>query len=158
MFAPFFSFLEAKETPNFNFEDFCNSREGSSIKSLFKELKSLPFFSTAYAKIVQNSAISIDTDFDFYSAFVSIVLDEKGLAYPNLLKALIPFFVDEQGVQWTAFEAQLLESLQLRDTNPATPIHLTIDTEYKRLFETAEDHFRTKLNLEQTTESNAEYS
>ena len=158
MFAPFFAFLEAKEGPNFNFEDFCNTMERSSIKSLFNELKRLPFYSTTYAKIVQDSAISIDTDFDFFTAFVSIVLDEKGLAYPNLPKALIPFFVDEQGNQWTAFEAQLLEGLQLGDQHQATPIHLTIDKEYRSLFETAEANFRAKLAPEQQRDFSVEYS
>ena len=35
MFAPFFAFLEAKEGPNFNFEDFCNTMEGSSYQVAF---------------------------------------------------------------------------------------------------------------------------
>ena len=158
MFAPFFSFLEAKETPNFNFEDYCNSKKGSSIKSIFNELKRLPFYSTVYAKILQDSTISVDTDLDFFVAFVSMVLDEKGLAYPNLPKALIPFFVDEQGTQWTAFEAQLLEDLQLGNQHQATPIHLTIDKEYRGLFETAEANFRAKLTPEQQRNFSVEYS
>lgn len=158
MFAPFFSFLEAKEMPNFNFEDYCNSKKGSSIKSIFNELKKLPFYSTAYAKIIQDSSISVDTDLDFFTAFVSMVLDEKGLAYPNLPKALIPFFVDEQGTQWTAFEAQLLEDLQLGNQHQATPIHLTIDKEYRGLFETAEANFRAKLTPEQQRDFSVEYS
>ena len=60
--------------------------------------------------------------------------------------------------QWTAFEAQLLEGLQLGDKHQATPIHLTIDKEYRSLFETAEANFRTKLTPEQQTEFSVEYS
>ena len=158
MFAPFFTFQRAKETSNFDFQEYFNSEEGSSIKSLFDELKRLPFFSSAYAKIIQDSSISIDTDIDFFTAFVNLVLDEKGLAYPNLPKALIPFFVDEQGIQWTAFEAQLLEGLQMGDMHQAIPIHLTIDKEYRSLFETAEANFRAKLTPEQQREFSVEYS
>lgn len=89
MFAPFFTFQRAKETSNFDFQEYFNSEEGSSIKSLFNELKRLPFFSSAYGKIVQDSSISIDTDMDFFTAFVNMVLDENGLAYPNLPKAFL---------------------------------------------------------------------
>jgi hypothetical protein len=44
MFAPFFAFQQAKETPNFDFEGYCNSEEGSSIKTLFNELKKTSIF------------------------------------------------------------------------------------------------------------------
>ena len=158
MFAPFYTFYEASLAPDFNFKVYCNSEEGYVVKKLFKELKKLPFYASAYAKIVQDSSISIDTDINFFTTFVITVLDEKGLAYPNLPKALIPFFVDEQGIQWTAFEAQLLESIHLGDKHQATPIHLTIDKEYRSLFETAEANFRTKLTPEQQTQISVEYS
>jgi hypothetical protein len=85
-------------------------------------------------------------------------LEDKGLAYPKLPKALIPFFVDEKTNQWTAFEAQLLEAFQLGDPHQATPIHLTIDKEHRSLFEAAEATFRAKLTAAQQQIFRVEYS
>ena len=81
-----------------------------------------------------------------------------GLGFPNLPKALIPFFVDDKGKQWTAFEAQLLEALKLGNQNKAIPIHLTIDKENRAAFESAELAFREKLSKDQVKGLMVEYS
>ena len=158
MFAPFFAFQQAAKKPTFDFETYCNSKEGSAVKRLFTALKRLPFYTSVYAKIVQDSSIPMVSDLDFFTAFVSFVLEDKGLAYPKLPKALIPFFVDEKTNQWTAFEAQLLEAFQLGDPHQATPIHLTIDKEHRSLFEAAEATFRAKLTAAQQQIFRVEYS
>ena len=73
-------------------------------------------------------------------------------------KALIPFFIDDQGKNWTAFEAQLLEVLKLGFQNQAIPIHLTIDKENRAAFESVESAFREKISEDQTKNLMVEYS
>jgi len=158
MFAPFFAFQKAKKTPGFVFDDYCNSEEGHLIADVFKQLKRLPFYISAHAKIVQDSSFSMNTEADFFEAFVSLVLDKDGLGYPDLPKALIPFFVDEQGLEWTAFEAQILEGFQLGDQQTVIPIHLTIDKENRVAFEAAEANFRAKLTPNQIRNFSVDYS
>ena len=115
MFAPFFNYQEEKNKPNFDFDTYLQSPSGVLIRRLFEELKKLPFYPTTYKQIIENSSIPLTTDRHFFEAFIRLVLDEKELAYPQLPKALIPFFNDEGGQQWTAFEAQLLEAAKLGD-------------------------------------------
>jgi hypothetical protein len=158
MFAPFFSFLEARKAKDFNFEEYRKTKEGSGIDKLFKELKKIPFYAAAYAKILEDNTLPLNTDLDFFIAFASVVLDSKGLNLPNLPKALIPFFVDEKGQQWTPFEAQLFEGFQLGDQHQAIPIHLTIDNGSRALFESAESQFRLKLPPQQSKNFKVEYS
>lgn len=158
MFAPFFTFQEAQSVAGFDFNSYCKSEEGHSIIKLFKELKKLPFYASTYARILQEDAISLNNEIEFFEAFVSLVLSEKGLGYPSLPKALIPFFVDEQGKQWTAFEAQLLEAFQLGQKHEAIPIHLTIDKEKRTAFEVAEANFRAKLTPDQIKDFTVDYS
>tara|TARA_B100000989_G_C19510704_1_gene458872 strand:+ start:525 stop:2048 length:1524 start_codon:yes stop_codon:yes gene_type:complete len=158
MFAPFYTFYEASLAPNFNFKEYCNSEEGYMVKKLFKELKKLPFYALAYAIIIQDYSIPLNNDKEFFEAFVSVVLNEKGLDLPNMPKALIPFFVDDQGRQWTAFEAQLLEVLKLGHQNQSIPIHLTIDEKYRAAFESIESEFREKLSKNQIKNLTVEYS
>jgi len=158
MFAPFFTFYEAMLTPDFDFEAYSNSEEGFLIIKLFKELKKLPFYESAYAKIIQDDGLPLNNDAEFFEAFVSVVLEQKGLDFPNLPKALIPFFTDDQGNQWTAFEAQLLEALKLGYQHQAVPIHLTIDKENRAAFESAEAAFREKLPQDKTRDFIIEYS
>ena len=158
MFAPFHTFYEAMLAPDFVFENYCNSKESFLIKKLFKGLKKLPFYTSVYNKIIEDGNISINNDVEFFESFVSIVLDENGLGFPNLPKALIPFFVDDKGKQWTAFEAQLLEALKLGNQNKAIPIHLTIDKENRAAFESAELSFREKLSKDQAEGLMVEYS
>ena len=158
MFAPFYSFYKASLSPDFNFKVYCNSEEGYVVKKLFKELKKLPFYASAYAKIIQDYSISLNNDKEFFEAFVSVVLDEKGLDLPNMPKALIPFFIDDQGKQWTAFEAQLLEVLKLGHQHQSIPIHLTIDKENRAAFESIESGFREKLPKDQIKNLTVEYS
>ena len=158
MFAPFFTYQDAKSVPGFDFDSYFNSEKGSSITKLFKDLKKLPFYASAYDKIIQDDSISLNTDVEFFDAFVSFVLSEKGLGYPSLPKALIPFFVDEKGKQWTAFEAQLLEALQLGQKHEAIPIHFTIDKENRNAFELAETNFRAKLTPDQFKNFSVDYS
>ena len=158
MFAPFHAFCEAKLVPDFDFETYCNSKEGTLVKKLFKELKKLPFYTSVYNKIIEDGTISLNNDAEFFDSFVSIVLEEKGFGFPNMPKALIPFFIDDQGKNWTAFEAQLLEVLKLGFQNQAIPIHLTIDKENRAAFESAESAFREKLSKDQTKDLMVEYS
>ena len=158
MFAPFFAYQEAKSGEGFDFDTYCDSEEGNSIFKLFKELKKLPFYTSAYAKIIQDASIPLNNDVEFFDAFVSIVLSMEGLGYPRLPKALIPFFVDDQGTQWTAFEAQLLEAFELGQKHQAIPIHLTIDKENRTAFEAAEADFRAKLSPDLSKDFSVDYS
>ena len=158
MLAPFFAFQKARTSPDFDFESYCDSDEGIPIAKLFKQLKKLPFYALAYAKIIQNDSLPINGELEFFEAFVSTVLLEEGLGYPNLPKALIPFFNDELGQQWTAFEAQLQEGLQLGDQYKAIPIHLTIDKENRAAFEEVESKFKSNLDSELLKSFSVEYS
>ena len=158
MFAPFFNFQEAKIKPNFDFEAYLQSPEGTLLAGLFEEFKKLPFYETAYTQIIKDNSIPLTTDRDFFEAFIDLVLDEKGLAYPQLPKALIPFFKDAQGQQWTAFEAQLLEAFKLGDLHQAVPLHLTIDKAHRSHFEAQEEVFQSKLPHQQRRAFKVEYS
>lgn len=158
MFAPFFNYQEEKNKPNFDFDAYLQSPSGILIRRLFEELKKLPFYPTAYKQIIENSSIPLTTDRHFFEVFIRLVLDENELAYPQLPKALIPFFNDKDGQQWNAFEAQLLEAAKLGDLHQAVPVHLTIDKAHRSRFEAQEKVFQSKLPSKQRREFKVEYS
>ena len=158
MFAPFFAYQKAKSTSGFSLEAYLNAEEGRVLNKALTQLKKLPFYTSAYAKIIQDGSVSIATEADFFDAFIELVIKESGLDYPKRPKALIPFFVDEQGVEWTAFEAQLIEAVELGDQYKALPIHLTIDKENRAAFEAAEAAFRSKRTQDLNKKFKIEYS
>ena len=158
MFAPFYNYQLAKNQSGFDFNNYLNSPEGALLERLFNALKQLPFYETAYTQIIEDASIPLTTDRHFFEAFIDLVLDPKGLAYPELPKALIPFFKDEEGQQWTAFEGQLLEAFQLGDWHQAIPLHLTIDKAFRSRFEDQEKVFQAKLPLKQRQAFHVAYS
>ncbi|MEK9612617.1 MAG: DUF4301 family protein [Flavobacteriaceae bacterium] len=158
MFAPFFSYLEKRSSENFDRTSFFQSEEGKEIKKVFDHLKKLPFFGTVMAEITPEDSPKLNIEKDFFDTFVDVVVQKEQLNYPSLPKALIPFFVDDLGQEWTAFEAQLLEALQLGGQNLPIHLHFTIDKEYKSLFQSKEEQFRTLLSSAQSEQLQIQYS
>jgi len=143
MFAPFYDFLKQDQE--------------SSIRQIFESLKRFPFYGIVYAKLMQKREKKIATEKEFIFAFLSEVLDPKGLGYPDLPKALIPFFADEKGQVKTALEAHILETLRLAQQTPVT-LHLTISKNLKAHFETRAKQFLGTLPSRSLPPISIEYS
>ena len=79
------------------------------------------------------------------------------MVFPKLPKALIPFFTDEYGNEFTPFEAQLLETIQLADNNSVT-LHLTIDKSKRAWFEAVESQFFKRFSKRIKVPISVEYS
>ena len=76
---------------------------------MFKNLKKLPFFTKVREEVIENFKNLDENSFDFFEKFIHLVLKNFD-TYP---KALIPFFIDKKGQEWTPFEAQILESISI---------------------------------------------
>ena len=63
-------------------------------------------------------------------------------------KGLIPFFNDEKGQEWTPFEAQLIEAIELGKQKSTVPLHLTIDKNHRELFDKTLQSFQEKFGLQ----------
>jgi|TARA_B110000285_G_scaffold225290_1_gene283303 hypothetical protein len=145
MFLAFFEYLEAKETPNFSLNSYLKTEAGALLNPVYINLKKLPFYGTVSAKIPLKTKVDISTQQGFFEAFVNVLLFDETLQYSSLPKALIPFFVDEQGEELTPFEAQLLEAIQMINKKDLITLHFTITKEHRPLFEEVEKHFRERI-------------
>ena len=154
MFSLLHAFKEANEKEDFNPLIYWKSSEGLILSQLKKELKKLPFFNRIYLKIYENEQKIINTDEDYFKNFIDLILSEFE-SYP---KALIPFFIDDKGQEWTPFETQLLEAIQLGKNNNTVPIHLTIDKNHRRLFDKALSRFEKKIGTKDQISFHVEYS
>lgn len=143
MFAPFYDFLKLHKQ--------------SSIAEFFNSLKRFPFYSIVYAKLMEKRKKNIDSEKEFVIAFLSVILDSQGLGYPDLPKALIPFFTDKNGQVNTAFEAHILETFQLSQHTPLT-LHLTISKKLKTHFENQAKQFLNSFTFRSLPKISIEYS
>ena len=158
MFTPLFSYLEAKDQSNFNFSDYLKSEQGNEIRRLVKQIKKIPFFGVIKRLICLDENPIFQTEEDFFNAFINKIIQKKGLNYPSLPKALIPFFTDELDKYWTAFEGQLMEALKLGNRNTPVHLHFTIAKEHRALFDSVEQHFRKEISKAQSEQLIIEYS
>ena len=140
MFSPLHAFKEAIKELDFNLSTYLQSKEGNSLRQLKKNLKNLPFFDIIQEKISGTGQTLIRTDESYFQNFVDIILSQ----FENYPKGLIPFFVDEKNQEWTAFEAQLFEAIQLGQKKGMVPIHLTIDKNHSKLFDQVLAGFQKK--------------
>ena len=96
----------------------------------------------------------IDTDEGYFQNFAGFILSQFE-TYP---KGLIPFFVDEKNQEWTAFEAQLIEAIQLGQKKGMVPIHLTIDKNHRKLFDQVLAGFQKKMGIKDQISFDVQYS
>ena len=158
MFLPFFEYWEAKENSNFSLDSYLKSEAGTALKTLYINLKRLPFYGKVSERVSSNTSVNFSNKPDFFDAFIKVILFDKTLQYFSLPKALIPFFVDEQGEELTPFEAQLLETIEMLNKNNLITLHFTITKEHHRLFEKVEKHFRQQIPAEINSLLSIQYS
>ena len=154
MFSMLHAFKEANKKGDFNPLIYWKSSEGLVLSQLKKELKKLPFFKRIDLKISENKQKLINTDKDYFQNFIDLILSQFE-SYP---KGLIPFFIDEKGQEWTPYETQLLEAIQLGKNNNMVPIHLTIDKNHRELFDKALSRFQEKIDMKDQISFQVEYS
>ena len=154
MFLELKEFQEEKNKEGFSFPQYLNSSKGIILKRLRKKFKKLPFFSTISEEFFENFKNLDENSFDFFEKFIQSIL-KKFDTYP---KALIPFFIDDRGQEWTPFEAQILESINVGSQKNEILIHLTIDKTHRKLFDNALNVFRNKKGIDLRTSFNLEYS
>ena len=154
MFIELKAFQEEKNKKGFSFNEYLNSSKGIILKKLFKKLKKLPFFSKVREEVIKNFKNLDENSFDFFEKFIHLVLENFD-TYP---KALIPFFIDKKGQEWTPFEAQILESIRLGSEKKEISIHLTIDKTHRELFDNTLNIFRCKKGVDLDTSFSVEYS
>ena len=154
MFIELKAFQEEKNKKGFSFNEYLNSSKGIILKKMFKKLKKLPFFSKVREEVIKNFKNLDENSFDFFEKFIHLVLENFD-TYP---KALIPFFIDKKGQEWTPFEAQILESISLGSEKKEISIHLTIDKTHRKLFDNTLNIFRSKKGVDLDTSFSVEYS
>ena len=154
MFIELKAFQEEKNKKGFSFNEYLNSSKGIILKKMFKKLKKLPFFSKVREEVIKNFKNLDENSFDFFEKFIHLVLENFD-TYP---KALIPFFIDKKGQEWTPFEAQILESIRLGSEKKEISIHLTIDKTHRELFDNTLNIFRCKKGVDLDTSFSVEYS
>ena len=154
MFIELKAFQEEKNKKGFSFNQYLNSSKGIILKKLFKKLKKLPFFTKLRDEVIENFKNIDENSFAFFEKFTHLVLKNFD-TYP---KALIPFFIDKKGQEWTPFEAQILELISIEDEKKKTSIHLTIDKTHRKLFDNTLNIFRSKKGVDLDTSFSVEYS
>ena len=158
MFLPFFEYWEAKESSNFSLDTYLKSEAGAELKTLYINIKRLPFYRKVSERVSSNTSVNFSNKPDFFEAFTKVLLFDKTLQYFSLPKALIPFFVGEQGEEITPFEAQLLETIKMVNKNNLITLHFTITKEHRPLFEKIEKHFRQQIPAEINSRLSIQYS
>ncbi len=154
MFIELKAFQEEKNKKGFSFPHYLNSSKGIVLKKLYKKLKKLPFFRKVRQEVFENFNNLEENSFDFFEKFIHLVLKNFD-TYP---KALIPFFIDKKGQEWTPFEAQILESIGIEGEKKEISIHLTIDKTHRKLFDNTLNIFRSKKGVDLDTSLSVEYS
>ena len=154
MFSPLHAFKEAIKKLDFNLSTYLQSKEGNSLRQLKKNLKNLPFFDLIQGKISGTGQTLIRNDERYFQNFVDLILSQ----FDNYPKGLIPFFIDEKNQEWTAFEAQLIEAIQLGQKKGMVPIHLTIDKNHRKLFDQVLAGFQEKMGIKDQISFDVQYS
>ena len=138
MFSSLQNYIEASEQPNFDLLKYFASEEGSVIQKLKKQFKKLPFFESIFSSLSDEIDGEIIYSNLFFKKFVNEILSK----YKSFPKPLIPFFIDKNAQEWTPFEAQLIEVINLSDQKNLIPLHLTIDKNHRELFDKSLDSFK----------------
>ncbi|MFL2603756.1 MAG: DUF4301 family protein [Flavobacteriaceae bacterium] len=154
MFVELNAFQEEKNKKGFSFNQYLNSSKGIMLKKLFKKLKKLPFYAKVREEVIEKFKNLDENSFDFFEKFIHLVL----INFDTYPKALIPFFIDKKGQEWTPFEAQILESISVEAEKKKTSIHLTIDKTHRKLFDNTLNIFRNRKRADLDISFSVEYS
>jgi len=154
MFAPLYAFLEAAKQTDLNTSEVEETSEAVLMNQLKKELKKLPFFGSIYAKLNEDEKAQLETQEAYFINFIQKIVSQ----FENYPKGLIPFFNDEKGQEWTPFEAQLIESIELGKQKSTVPLHLTIDKNHRELFDKTFQSFQEKFGFQGQNPLLVEYS
>jgi len=154
MFGSLHSYLKALEKKATIPITFWESSKGKEIKELQTRIKTLPFFGTIFGQLKETRALHLKDPESYFRHFVQYILSN----YENHPKGLIPFFTDENGEEWTSFEAQLLEVIRLSERKAVLPLHLTIDKANRKAFDTTLKAFKQKIGAVDKQSIQVEYS
>lgn len=155
MVTPLNAFLETvKQKDKKNRSDFWETSDGVMINELKKTLKNLPFFGSIHAILNEDRQAKLDEPEAYFINFIRKIVSQFE-TYP---KGLIPFFTDEKGQEWTPFEAQLIEVIELGKQKSTIPLHLTIDKNHRKLFDKTLESFKEKIGGMGQTSFSVDYS
>ncbi len=156
MFQTLFHFLNTYENTNEAYLEFLSNKEPESAFNFFNELENFAFYGD-----LRNLFIEKSLDFDKmmdknqFKEILSALLNQEGLNYGNLPKALLQFHKYGDGNR-TAFEEHLVEALNYtKDGTGNANIHLSISEDHKKAFEDCfeknrhffEEKYKGTLNL-----------
>ena len=79
MFLPFFEYWDAKESPNFSLDTYLKSEAGTVLKTLYINLKRLPFYGKVSERVSSNTSVNFSNKLDFFDAFIKVILFDKTL-------------------------------------------------------------------------------
>lgn len=145
MFKTLYAFREKFRKTDTDIENFVADRSEGSVYTFFQKIRDFAFYNDLNT-VMEINGISLQKcieDFDL-NTIISFVLDEDGLNYGSLPKALIKFHDYEAGAR-TAAEEHLVEGAgYARDENKEVRIHFTISPEHTEAFHHHLDHVKAK--------------
>ena len=135
MFKALFAFKDSYDGSEEAYDEFLKDQGEKSLFTFFSRLKDFAFYEKL--KQVETGGESLGElllSKDF-SKVLERVLEEPGLGYGKLPKALLKFHRYKEGVR-TAFEEHLVEgALYGKDANGVVAIHFTVSPEHRVGFE-----------------------
>jgi len=131
MFKSLYAFREKYRSTEKDLENFNNDKNEDSVFWFIDRIKDFAFYNELRKKMEVNE---MDPDGCIarhdYNTLISFVLDEDGLNYGSLPKALIQFHDYPDGAR-TAAEEHLIEgAVYAKDSNSIVKIHFTISPEH----------------------------
>lgn len=133
MFADVYEYLEFAKDIKFNLNRYLNSKP--SLNILVKNLEQLPFFQLIDDRLKQlQKPVSVKSTDTYLKHFFNLLVNDYKFGYSHLPKGLIPFFRQSDQI-FTPFEAHILESHDLFQSQDTVELHLTIDEHYIDHFE-----------------------
>lgn len=145
MFKTLYAFREKFRKTDKDKENFRADRSEGSVYTFFEKIRDFAFYNDLNT-VMEINGMGLQKcieDFDM-NTVISFVLDEDGLNYGSLPKALIKFHDYEAGAR-TAAEEHLVEGAgYARDEKNEVRIHFTISPEHTEAFHHHLDQVRAK--------------
>ncbi len=143
MFKDLYNFIEKYDKS----EDFFANHHEKNVEDFFKNIKKFAFYNDLLT-LCKTRNFTIDSD---YVEVLDLLLNEKGLNYGNLPKALIQFH-KYLGKSRTSAEEHLTEGSLYGNCNGKVAIHFTVSPEHtekaKELIHNVLPEYKSRFSLE----------
>ncbi|NND16391.1 MAG: DUF4301 family protein, partial [Eudoraea sp.] len=153
MFKVLFSFLKEFKLYRDTIGSFVEKSGDDSIKELFENQESLPF----YDQIASIKTDMAGSESDNFFERVKTMLDVEKLNFASYPKGLLPFHKYSDHVA-TAFEEHLKEGVMYARTGDEVDIHFTISSQHLEKFRAAFKEVEERLSKEEKINYNISYS